>query len=77
MLGPLDEVAGKEAQRIEQGATEARMKQAIYEYSKSEAGVDIAKWLEERAGRRPTEQEIDYADELWMQQTLSNLMAGQ
>jgi len=74
--GSLEDLQARQSKSLTMAAIETRMKQAIHEYAKTEAGVDIAKWLEERAGRRPSREEVEYADELWMQHMLSKLMAN-
>ncbi|HEY6816141.1 MAG TPA: hypothetical protein VI168_11420 [Croceibacterium sp.] len=74
--GSLEELEDRQAKSMTMLAIETRMKHAIHEYAKTEAGVDIAKWLEERAGREPSRQEVEYADDLWMGHALSKLMAG-
>ena len=58
-------------------AIEARMKEAIHAYAKTEAGVDIAEWLEERAGRPPSRGEVQLADELWLDHALSRILVDQ
>ena len=73
--GSLGDLGRREATSATMRAIEARMKSAIHAYPETEAGVDIAKWLEERAGRTPSRQEVEYADELWVQYNLKKLMA--
>ena len=73
--GSLEELDSRQNKSLARLQIEARMEKALYAYAESEAGVNIAKWLEERAGRRPSQAEIDLADQLWMQRTLSKLMS--
>lgn len=73
--GSLEALDGWQARSTAMNAVEARMKQAIHDYAETEAGVDIALWLEERAGRAPTRAEVELADELWVDRTLRKIMA--
>lgn len=73
--GSLEEMDRWQAKSVSMRAIEARMKSAIHAYAATEGGVETAKWLEERAGRAPSWEEVQYADGLWMQNALSKLMA--
>src|SRR5690606_23185390 len=61
--GSLEDLEARQTESLARAAIEQRMKEAIHAYAETEAGVDIGKWLEERAGRKPSRQEIEYADE--------------
>ena len=73
--GSLEYLGHREAASATMKAIEARMSAAIRAYAETEAGVDIAEWLAERAGRTPSRQEVEYADHLWVQYNLKKLMA--
>ncbi len=75
--GSLEDLDSWQAKSANMQAIETRMKAAIHEYATTTAGVDIAKWLEERAGRVPSRAEVEFADELWMNRTLSKMIADQ
>jgi hypothetical protein len=74
--GSLEDLNNWQAKSVALQSIEARMKYAIHEYAKTEAGVDIAKWLAERAGREPTRSEVELADELWLRRVLNDMMTG-
>jgi len=74
--GSLEDLDKWQSKSASMRAIEARMRDAIHAYAETEAGVDIAKWLEERAGRTASRYEVELADELWMQRTLSKIMLG-
>lgn len=73
--GSMADLEARNTKSLAMAAIEARMKRAIYDYAKTDAGIEIAKWLEERAGRKPSWDEVQYADELWMSRVLNELMA--
>ena len=73
--GTLEEMDRWQAKSVSMRAIETRMKSAIHEYAVTEGGIEIAIWLEERAGRAPSWDEVQYADELWMRHALNKLMA--
>lgn len=74
--GSLEEMDRWREKSASMRAIEARMKEAIYAYAETEAGVDIGKWLEDRAGRTPSRAEVELADELWVDRTFRRMMAG-
>lgn len=73
--GSIADLEARNTKSLAMAAIEAKMKRAIYDYAKTDAGIEIAKWLEERAGREPSWEEVQYADELWMSRVLNQLMA--
>jgi len=74
--GSLADLETRHTKSLATAAIEARMKRAIFDYAQTEGGINIAVWLAERAGRAPSFEEVQFADELWMQHVLNKLMAS-
>jgi hypothetical protein len=74
--GSLEDMDRWQEKSVSMSAIEARMREAIHAYAETEAGVEIGKWLEERAGRAPSRAEVELADELWVDRAFRKMVAG-